>query len=78
MRKHSILVLLVLLLMLSAVSVPTFAQDAEPAAVTEAIGEAPVEGASTLILLIGLGAIGAVGGLTLLRQSFYSSNQEAQ
>lgn len=76
MRVRIALLLAVLVLSLALAASPLLAAEAtpEPAApaATEAapLDDATAQGTTTLILLIGLGAVLAVGGLALLRERY--------
>ncbi|MBK8022501.1 MAG: hypothetical protein IPK19_14000 [Chloroflexi bacterium] len=77
MIKRRVLVVSLVLLLTLSFALPMMAQEGEAAAPVPAAEESGevVSGAATLMLLLGAGAVLAVGGLTLLRDSFKSVSQ---
>lgn len=68
-RLNHLLLVILLLLSLTLAALPATAQEATAEAPIESSETPePVGGLSTLMLLIGIGAVAAVGGVALLRE----------
>lgn len=81
MSKRRLILLFVTLILWTSLVAPAAGQEAtvEPTAAAESVPDAPesapVSGAGTLVLLMGLGAVVVVGGVAILRENAKRSAQ---